>query len=31
MREAGVQTAAREKVQGQADWQILQKTFERLR
>ncbi len=30
-REAQIQQAAQEKVQGQAPWQILQKSFERMR
>ena len=29
--EAGIQQQAREKVQGQADWQILQKSFDKMR
>src|SRR5512135_2717633 len=30
-KEAGVQATAREKVKGLADWQILQKTFDRMK
>lgn len=29
--EAGIQQQAREKVQGQADWQILQRSFDKMR
>jgi 2-oxoglutarate ferredoxin oxidoreductase subunit beta len=30
-KEAGINKAAQEKVKGQLDWQILQKTFDRLK